>query len=164
LIKQNIIDELIRNQQIALNSGNPPFAALIEYKNEIIASISNNSRISGNPLHHAELLAIQSVIQNHGSEVLINSHLYSTNEPCPMCIGACIWSGIPIVTYFIDQKDVFNIRGWGKFMPARDISLADDSGIKIHGPILNKEMLRYHEIFWEKDNNSTKKHSIHIKN
>ncbi|NLK46836.1 MAG: nucleoside deaminase [Treponema sp.] len=163
MIVKNIIEELIKNQQIALNSGNPPFAALIVYKDKIIASVSNNSRKSGNPLHHAELLAIQSVIQTHGSEVLINSHLYSTNEPCPMCIGACVWSGIPMVTYFLDQKDVFNIRGWGKFMPAHDIALADDSGIVIKGPVMNEDMLKYHEIFWKTDNNSIKKHSIHIK-
>ena len=142
MIEQNIIDELIRNQQIALNTGNPPFAALIEYNNEIIASISNNSRISGNPLNHAEFLAIQSVIQNFGSKVLDKSHLYSTNEPCPMCIGARIWSG--------------------RFMSAKNIALADDSGICINGPVKNNEILSFHEIFWNSNNISKKKHSIHI--
>jgi len=79
-----------------------------------------------------------------------------------MCIGACIWSGIPMLTYFLDQNDIFKIRGWGRFMSAKDIALADDSGICIHGPVKNNEMLSFHEIFWNSDNNSKKKHSIHI--
>ena len=88
MIVKNIIEELIKNQQIALNSGNPPFAALIVYKDKIIASVSNNSRKSGNPLHHAELLAIQSVIQTHGSEVLILIFIQLTSPV--QCIGVCL--------------------------------------------------------------------------
>ena len=92
--------------------------------------------------------AIQSAIQKHGAEILTRAHLISSNEPCPMCIGACIWSGIPEVSYFISQEQVEAIRGWGKFMPAKKIAEADDSGIIIHGPIENEEMLKAHQTFW----------------
>lgn len=162
MVKQSIIDELLRNQEKALSSGNPPFAAVIECDNEIIASVSNRSRTSENPLHHAEIQAIQGVISDFGPRLLLRSHLYSTNEPCPMCIGACIWSGIPMVTYFLDQADIYRIRGWGRFMPAKEIASADDSGIRINGPIANLEMLKCHKAFWAADDNARKKHSIHL--
>jgi hypothetical protein len=56
------------------------------------------------------------------------------------------------------------IRGWGKFMPAKKIAEADDSGIVIHGPIENSDMLSMHQKFWMTGNHADFKHSIHLKN
>jgi tRNA(Arg) A34 adenosine deaminase TadA len=108
------------------------------------------------------MLVIESVIKKYGPASLLNSHLYASNEPCPMCVGACIWSGVHNVTYFLSQEQVTEIRGWGRFIQAKAIALADDSGICINGPNMNEDMLRMHEIFWRTDNNSQQKHSIHL--
>jgi len=131
---------------------------------EIISSSHNKSRSSGNPLQHAEMLAIQSAIESHGAAILQNAHLISSNEPCPMCMGACIWSGIRKVSYFVSQKQVADIRGWGKFISAYEIAEGDDSGIKIDGPLENNDMKKMHEIFWTTDGNSEYKYSIHLLN
>lgn len=162
MVMDKIIEVLIQNQQKALDCGNPPFAAVIECDGEILASAANDSRTTGNPLRHAEMQVIEGVIKKYGPEYLLNSHLYASNEPCPMCVGACIWSGVNNVTYFLSQEQVAEIRGWGRFIPAKEIASADDSGICINGPIMNEEMLRMHEIFWSTDNNSKQKHSIHL--
>ena len=162
MVKQGIIEVLLQKQQHALDCGNPPFAAVIECDDRIIASAANDSRSTGNPLHHAEMLAIECAIEKHGPSVLLKSHLYSTNEPCPMCVGVCIWSGIPNITYFLAQENIAKIRGWGRFIPAKTIASADDSGIHINGPFMNEEMLRMHEIFWNTDGNSKNRHSIHL--
>jgi len=87
---REIVDAILQNQQRALDSGNPLFAAVIECDGQIIASFANDSRTTGNPLHHAEMLAIQDVIAKYGPEVLRKSHLFTSNDPCPMCVGACI--------------------------------------------------------------------------
>jgi len=79
-----------------------------------------------------------------------------------MCIGACIWSGIREVSYFVSQEQVEAIRGWGKFMQARKIAEADDSGIILHGPMENEGMLKFHQDFWTTGSNSEFKHSIHL--
>ncbi len=79
-----------------------------------------------------------------------------------MCVGACIWSGVHNVTYFLSQEQVTEIRGWGRFIQAKAIALADDSGICINGANMNEDILRMHEIFWRTDNNSQQKHSIHL--
>ena len=162
MIRQKIIEILIQKQQQALDCGNPPFAAVIECDGEILTSAANDSRTTGNPLRHAEMLAIGNVIEKHGSAVLQKSHLFASNEPCPMCVGACIWSGIRNVTYFLAQENVAEIRGWGRFISAKTIASADDSGICLNGPIMNEEMLRMHEKFWSTDGNSKQKHSIHL--
>ena len=162
MISNEIISTLISLQRSAVASGNPPFAALIVSDGNIISACHNVSRSSGNPLEHAEMSAIQSAIKNHGSAILKNAHLISSNEPCPMCIGACIWSGIAEVTYFISQEQVEAVRGWGRFMPARNIAEADDSGIIVNGPIENEMMLQMHRDFWSRGGNSAFKHSIHL--
>jgi tRNA(Arg) A34 adenosine deaminase TadA len=162
MISDKVISIILQHQQEAIANGNPPFAAVLIVDDLVISSNSNKSRSSGNPLKHAEILAIQSAIEAHGSEILLKAHLISSNEPCPMCIGACIWSGIRKVTYFVSQEQVAAIRGWGKFMPAHSIAAADDSGITIHGPIEHEAMRKMHEDFWTADRNSEFKHSIHL--
>ncbi len=162
MVRQRIVEVLIQKQQHALDCGNPPFAAVIVCDGDILTSVANDSRTTANPLRHAEMLAIEGVIEKYGPAVLLKSHLYSSNEPCPMCVGACIWSGIHNVTYFLAQEDVAEIRGWGRFISAKAIASADDSGICLNGPIMNEEMLRMHEKFWTTDGNSKQKHSIHL--
>lgn len=162
IVADEVISEILSLQKKAISTGNPPFAAVIVADGKVISSVHNVSRSSGNPLEHAEMAAIQTAIQNYGAQILTRAHLISSNEPCPMCIGACIWSGIPEVTYFISQEQVEAIRGWGRFMPAKKIAEADDSGIMIHGPIENVEMLKMHQEFWQAGNHSAKKHSIHL--
>ncbi len=162
MVTNEIISILLKLQQEAISTGNPPFAAVIIVDDKVISASHNNSRASGNPLEHAEMSAIQFAIKNYGSEILLKAHLISSNEPCPMCIGACIWSGIPEVSYFVSQEQVAAIRGWGKFMSAHKIAEIDDSGIIINGPMENDEMLRNHREFWTAGNNSEFKHSIHL--
>lgn len=162
-VSDDVISMIINLQEKALSTGNPPFAAVIIADGKVISSVHNVSRSSGNPLEHAEMAAIQTAIQNYGAQILTRSHLISSNEPCPMCIGACIWSGIPEISYFISQEQVKAIRGWGKFMPAKKIADADDSGIKIHGPIENSDMLSMHQTFWTTGNHADCKHAIHLK-
>ena len=162
MISDEKIQMILSLQKSAIDLGNPPFAAVIIADNQVIAASHNRSRSSGNPLEHAEMAAIQSAIQHYDAKILTRAHLISSNEPCPMCIGACIWSGIPEVTYYISQEQVEAIRGWGRFMPAKSIAEADDSGIVIHGPIANEEMLKMHQAFWSAGNNAARKHSIHL--
>ena len=162
MIPNEIISIILQLQNEAIATGNPPFAAVILADDKVISSSYNNSRTSGNPLEHAEMLAIQTAIKNHGSKILLKAHLISSNEPCPMCIGACIWSGIRKVTYFVSQEQVADIRGWGKFMSAHKIAAVDDSGIIINGPIENEGMRKMHQNFWAVEGNSVFKHTIHL--
>ncbi|PKM79185.1 MAG: hypothetical protein CVU88_07105 [Firmicutes bacterium HGW-Firmicutes-13] len=144
---------ILQLQHEAIASGNPPFAAVLIADGKVISSSCNKSRSTGDPLQHAEMLTIRSAIENHGSEILLKAHLISSNEPCPMCIGACIWSGIREVTYFLPQEQVAAIRGWGKFMSAHNIAAADDSGILVHGPIEHDGMRKMHQDFWTAERN-----------
>ena len=76
-----------------------PFGAVIVLRGsgEIVAEGWNKSAI--NPTWHGEIDALNALFQSdhrfHGSELV----LYTTAEPCPMCIGAILWSGIEMVVF-----------------------------------------------------------------
>ena len=60
------------------------------------------------------------------------------------------------------QEELAAVRGWGRFMPAKQIAAAEDSGIAVNGPIGNDEMLKLHRDFWTADGNAAFRHSIHL--
>ena len=76
-----------------------PIGAVIEYKNQIIASAHNRSRTTNDPTAHAEILAISQAASYIGDWRLNECTLYVTKEPCPMCSGALVIARIGKVYY-----------------------------------------------------------------
>jgi tRNA(Arg) A34 adenosine deaminase TadA len=86
-------------------NGGGPFGAVIVKDDKIIAEANNRVVLNSDPTAHAEILAIRqaaSVLQSHE---LDDCTLYSSCEPCPMCLGAIYWSGIKKVVYGCDRTD-----------------------------------------------------------
>lgn len=63
-----------------------------------------------NPLAHAELKVLQSVIAAYGSD-LAGCHLYTTQQPCPMCASAIVWSGVKRVVYGVPASHQWTTFG-----------------------------------------------------
>jgi guanine deaminase len=88
-----------------INSGGGPFGAVIVKDGKIISEAYNRVVLNNDPTAHAELLAIReasSVLKNHD---LTDCTLYTSCEPCPMCLGAIYWAGIKKVVYSCDRSD-----------------------------------------------------------
>ena len=69
-----------------------PFAALIVKDNTIIASGTNLVTSLNDPTAHAEIIAIREACKILGTFQLRGCEMYSTCEPCPMCLGAIYWA------------------------------------------------------------------------
>jgi tRNA(Arg) A34 adenosine deaminase TadA len=78
--------------------------AYIVKNGEIIQKSITSIEPDKNPLAHAELKAIQAAIANHGPE-LKGCHLFTTQQPCPMCASAIVWSGIEKVVFGFAPSD-----------------------------------------------------------
>lgn len=76
-----------------------PVGAVITFENQVIASACNRKEAEQNPLAHAEMLAISRVVQILGQKDLKSCCMYVTLEPCPMCAGALVMSGIGRLVY-----------------------------------------------------------------
>lgn len=87
-----------------------PFGAVIVDENNNIIAVSNNTVLKDNdPTAHAEINAIRMASKKLNSYNLEKCTLYSTCEPCPMCLSAIIWSNIKNVYYGCNKEDAGNI-------------------------------------------------------
>jgi tRNA(adenine34) deaminase len=89
--------EDVRFMKIALHEarrGDYPFGAAIVKDGKILARGRNLGRTHDDPTAHGEMVAIRRCLAAHGSAALKGATLYTSGEPCVMCMGAIIWCGI----------------------------------------------------------------------
>lgn len=106
--------EAIRLANESVRHGGGPFGAVIVKDGKIIAGSSNSVTIDNDPTAHAEVNAIREACRKLGTFDLIGCRIYTSCEPCPMCLGAIYWAHIERIYYGNTRKD------------ARDIDFADD--------------------------------------
>ena len=102
--------ELMR-QAIALATANVtsgrggPFGALIARGSEVVATGVNLVTATNDPTAHAEITAIRRAAAELGSFTLAGCQLYTSCEPCPMCMAASYWSRLDAVIYGNSSSD-----------------------------------------------------------
>jgi len=69
-----------------------PFAALVAKHGSVIGEGANSVTATNDPTAHAEIVAIRAACRALGTFQLIDCELYTTCEPCPMCLGAIYWA------------------------------------------------------------------------
>jgi tRNA(Arg) A34 adenosine deaminase TadA len=82
-----------------VRSGGGPFGALIVKGGRIIAEGTNQVTVTNDPTAHAEIVAIRAACCVLGDFQLTGCELYTTCEPCPMCLGAIYWARPDRVIY-----------------------------------------------------------------
>jgi len=76
-----------------------PFGAVIVHDGSVIARGRNLGRTNGDPTAHGEMVAIRRCVADRGSAALRGSTLYTSGEPCAMCMGAILWSHVGRLVY-----------------------------------------------------------------
>lgn len=89
--------ELSHESMNSLNGG--PFAALVVRGDDIISSGTNCVTLWNDPTAHAEIVAIRRACSTLKTFQLTDCEIYSSCEPCPMCLGAIYWAR-PRAVYF----------------------------------------------------------------
>jgi len=82
-----------------------PFGCVIVRGDEIIGRGCNRVLATKDPTSHAEVVAIRDACKNIGDFQLTGCELYTTCEPCPMCLGAIYWARPSKVYYACKQED-----------------------------------------------------------
>jgi len=83
----------------ALDAGEVPVGAVVVHANEVAGRGHNRTESTGYPFEHAEVVALWDAVGKIGAHGLSESVLYSTIEPCVMCIGAAILARVPRVVF-----------------------------------------------------------------
>lgn len=103
-------DEKFMQQAIDLSiesvaNGGGPFGAVIVRDGEVIAIGTNRVTASCDPTAHAEVSAIRSACAKVGDFKLKGCTVYSSCEPCPMCLSALYWAGVERIFYGNTKQD-----------------------------------------------------------
>lgn len=86
-----------------------PFGAVIVKDGEIVAAQSNKVTVDIDPTAHAEVNAIREACKVLGTFDLSGCVLYSSCEPCPMCLSAAYWAHIDKIYYAADRYDAAKV-------------------------------------------------------
>ncbi len=87
----------------SVENGGGPFGAVIVKDGEIVAMSSNSVTKDNDPTAHAEINTIRAASSKLGTFDLTGCEIYSSCEPCPMCLGAIYWAHIDKL-YFANNK------------------------------------------------------------
>lgn len=82
-----------------------PFGALVVKDGEVIAAAYNESGIQKDPSAHAEVLAIRRACKALNNKSLKGCELYTSCEPCMMCLGTSYWADIDVIWYGCSSQD-----------------------------------------------------------
>jgi tRNA(Arg) A34 adenosine deaminase TadA len=82
-----------------------PFGALIVRAGEIIGEGVNQVTTSCDPTAHAEVMAIRAATQKLGNFNLTGCEIYTSCEPCPMCLGAIYWARLDRIYFAASRQD-----------------------------------------------------------
>ncbi len=97
----------LANENVKSGKGGP-FGAIIVKNNKVIATAVNTVTATNDPTAHAEINAIRIACNKLNSFQLADCEIYSSCEPCPMCLGAIYWSRAKKIYFAADKKDAAN--------------------------------------------------------
>lgn len=104
MTREELMREAIRLSEENVVNGGGPFGAVIARDGEIVATGVNRVTANHDPTAHAEVSAIRAACERLNTFDLRGCEIYSSCEPCPMCLGAIYWAHLDRL-YFGNNKD-----------------------------------------------------------
>src|SRR6516165_12654770 len=87
-----------------------PFGAVIVRDAQVLARGRNLGKTNDDPTAHGEMTAIRRCLADHGSAALRGSALYTTGEPCAMCMGAILWCRVSRLVFAVSVEQLATTR------------------------------------------------------
>lgn len=134
--------------QRAVEHGNHPFGALLVHEGQVLVTARNTVITAHDPTRHAELRLVSKAARRFGADILAESILYTSTEPCAMCAGAIYWSGIRTVVYGCSAAALAGVTDHDFLIPSAHVFSFAHDPIQLVGPILEQEGMIVHQGFW----------------
>src|SRR5258707_2520947 len=140
-MKQNYMREAIRlSMQMMRRGKGGPFGAIVVKGNKIVGRGCNQVTSGNDPTAHAEIVAIRDACKRLKTFCLDDCDLYTSCEPCPMCLSAIYWARIRSVFYGNTRKDAAKINFDDDFL-YREVALPIHKRALPMKQLLRKEAL-----------------------
>ena len=147
--KKELMRRAIVLSEESVKHGGGPFGAVIARNGEIVAEASNSVTIDHDPTAHAEVNAIRKATSKLQNFDLEGCEIYTSCEPCPMCLSAAYWAGISRIYYGNNRKDAAEI-GFGDAFIYDEVVLAPSRRSIPGESLLRREALEAFRLWREK--------------
>lgn len=134
-------------ENVRAGSGGP-FAALVVRDGAVLATGTNQVTTSQDPTAHAEIVAIRSACRAIGDFQLHGCELYTTCEPCPMCMGAIYWARLEKVYFANTREDAARLGFDDSFIYDQIALPVESRRIRMIQIMREQALAAFHE--WEK--------------
>ncbi len=151
--QEEFLRQAIKISKENLQKGGGPFGAVIVKDGEIIAATGNSVTNTNDPTAHAEVNAIRMATKKLNTFDLSGCEIYSSCEPCPMCLGAIYWARIDKLYFAANKTDAKNIGFDDEFI-YNEIDLPFEKRKLKTTQMLQKEAVSVFEL-WGKMENKT---------
>ena len=147
--KKDFMRRAIALSEESVRMGGGPFGAVIVKDGVIVSEASNSVTLDHDPTAHAEVNAIRKATQKLGTFDLEGCEIYTSCEPCPMCLGAIYWAHLDCIYYANDRKDAARI-GFDDDFIYKEIALKPQERHKQMEVLLSEEAKEAFRM-WEAD-------------
>ena len=138
----------------SVNSGTGPFGAVVVKNNKIISEGFNTVTLTNDPTSHAEIVAIRNACKVLNNFSLEGYDLYTTCEPCPMCLSAIYWARINKIYYANTRSDAQKIDFSDSMIYEELNKTIKDRKISMH-QMMREEAIKAFEL-WDKKTDKVK--------
>ena len=138
----------------SVNNGTGPFGAVIVKNEKIIAEGSNKVTSTNDPTAHGEIVAIREACKQLNNFSLSGCELYSSCEPCPLCLSAIYWARINKIYYANTREDARKIDFDDSFIYSEIKKNIDERKIPMP-QMMRDEALKAFEL-WDKKTDKVK--------
>jgi tRNA(adenine34) deaminase len=121
--------------------GDFPFGAVIVRDGEVLSTGRNLGRTTNDPTAHGEMVAIRRFVAVRPAAELQGTTLYTSGEPCPMCMSAILWCGIGRVVFAASLDELATKIGQIMLTSRRVADAAPFATVAITGGVLSAEAL-----------------------
>jgi tRNA(Arg) A34 adenosine deaminase TadA len=129
-------------------AGNHPFGALLVVDGEVTLTAQNTVATDRDPTAHAETNLVAKAIRSLPPDRIRRSVLYTSCEPCAMCVGKIYWAGIRSIVYALSAEDLAALAGRDFLIPCAELFARATEHVTITGPLLISEAREVHLGFW----------------
>lgn len=150
MTKEELMRRAIALSVESVRNGGGPFGAVIAKDGQIIAEGSNKVTIDCDPTAHAEVSTIRQACKSLGTFDLSGCEIFTSCEPCPMCLGAIYWAHIDKIYYANNRNDA-NAIGFDDDFIYKEISLNPEDREKPSEVLLRDEAIEAFNLWRDKE-------------
>lgn len=148
--KEELMMRACQLAEESVRQGGGPFGAVIARNGEIIAEGSNCVTIHHDPTAHAEVTAIRKATKALATHNLSGCEIYTSCEPCPMCLGAIYWAHLDKIYYGNNREDAAKI-GFDDDFIYREIELKPEMRSLPSEILMQEEAIKAFKMWTEKE-------------